>query len=93
MNAWTVFGSVSASQALAEPCRASPEDHRERPEQHDQQVAERDEPETDAYARSCLVAQQRMPPIESSNTNEIASSTTATAAAPAWSPLWMWLKT
>ena len=38
-------------------------------------------------ARSCLVAKWRIAPIESSRPNEIASRTTATAAAPALSPL------
>ena len=57
----------------------APEDHRERREQHDEQVAERDEAQAVLYARSCLVARQRTPPIASSTANEITSSTTATA--------------
>ena len=66
----------------------APEHDRERADEDHREVAERDEAERpDAYARSCLVAKWRMTPIESSVTNEIASRTTATAAADVESPL------
>ena len=66
-----------------------PEDHRERPDEDHGEVAEGDEAEAEPAHRSCLVAKWRMAPIDSSATNEIASSTTETAAAPAESPLSM----
>ena len=69
-----------------------PEDDRERPDEDHREV-EKPSAQTETRAesahRSCLVAKWRMAPIDSSVTNEIASSTTATAAAPAESPLSM----
>ena len=68
-----------------------PEDDGERADEDHREVGERDRAEAeagdDAPHRSCLVAKWRMTPIETSVRKEIARSTTATADAPAGSPL------
>ena len=92
LNAWIVSGCrervPGGREAVLE---RPPEDDRERPDEDRPpgSRARRRGARARAYARSCLVAKWRIAPIESSVTNEIASSTTATAAAPAESPLSM----
>ncbi len=63
------------------------EDDRERPDEHDEQVDERDAAEPEPTHARASWRSGGSPPIASSSANEITSSTTATAAAPAWSPL------
>ena len=95
LNACTVFGSVSESQRCPAPwSNARQKTIESGAEQHDQQVAERRRSAA-TYLRTLVPRREEAERRRSRAgcAKEIMSITTATAAAPAWSPLWMWLKT
>ena len=86
---------MSASQKRPTPCsNVRQKTIASGAEQDDQQVAERDEAERRSL-RTLVPRRAAAEPADerAARANEIASSTTATAAAPSGSPLWIWLKT